>query len=211
MESELQKTEELLKGTWRNYGRLMLFIDSANVVYSLRDLGWKIDYKRLQTYFSTNGNLIDIYFYMAYFDDAAGPKNFLEMLSRKGFKLRTKFVKSIRSEAGVAHKGNCDVELTMDAMLLKDDFDTAVLMSGDSDFAPLISFLQSQGKKVITISTRGHVAKEIIEASDVYLYFNLFKNEWVLKEIKKPHKGAFDEISDVNITDSADPVKSPGS
>ena len=39
---------------WRQYGRIAVFIDVANVIYSLRDLGWRIDYKKLQKYFKNN-------------------------------------------------------------------------------------------------------------------------------------------------------------
>ena len=44
---------------WRQYGRIAVFIDVANVIYSLRDLGWRIDYKKLQKYFKNNVKLVD--------------------------------------------------------------------------------------------------------------------------------------------------------
>ena len=161
--------------------RTIVFIDAANVIYSLKDLGWKIDYKKVQKFFRTKTNLVDIYFYIAYFDEDVGKKSLLEMLSRKGFKIRSKEVKEIKTADGIIHKGNCDVELTMDAMSLVRSFDTTIMMSGDSDFAPLIIFLKSQGKKVITVSTRGHISKELIEVSDSFLYFDLFKKYWEME------------------------------
>lgn len=171
---------------WKSYGKIIVFIDAANVVYSLRDLGWKIDYKLLQDYFRAKVNLVDIYFYSAYFEDDLGRKNLLEMLSRKGFKVHAKAVKHIKTKDGsLLHKANCDVELTMDAMLLYKTFDTAVLMSGDSDFVPLINFLRSNGRKVIAISTRGHIAKEVIENTDLFFHFGLFKGDWELAQKSK--------------------------
>src|SRR5258706_7552761 len=98
---------------WKSLGRIMIFVDAANVIYSLRDLGWKLDYKRFQDYFQKQGELVDIYFYVAYFETDIGRKNMLEMLSRKGFKVRSKAVKHIKTSDGVLHKANCDVELTM--------------------------------------------------------------------------------------------------
>lgn len=165
----------------------MVFIDAANVIYSLRDLGWKIDYKRFQEFFRTKSKLVDIYFYTAFFNTDVGRKNMLEMLSRKGFKIRSKEVKSIKTSGGIMHKANCDVELTMDAMTLYPHFDTAILLTGDGDFVPLVKFLKSKVKKVIIISTRGHVARELVESSDAFLYFDVFKREWELKS-KNPHK-----------------------
>ena len=174
---------------WKQLGRVAVSIDAANVIYSLRDLGWRIDYKKLKRFFETKADLASIYFYAAYFDGDAGRQNLLEMLSRKGFIVRSKVVKVIRTKTGVLHKANCDVELTMDAMTVYRDFDTAVLMSGDSDFVPLVRFLQSHRKQVVVVSTRGHVARELIEAANYFCHFDRFQNSWqLLKESKNPAK-----------------------
>ncbi len=166
---------------WQNYGRIAVFIDVANVVYSLKDLGWRIDYKKLQQYFKNHSKLADIYFYYSTNKENVGQANLLEMLARKGFKMVVKEVKIIKLKNGEQlFKGNCDVELTIDMIDLIPAYDTAVLLSGDSDFAPLIKYVQKHGKKVIAISTRNHVSKEIISASDKFMWFNWFKNDWNL-------------------------------
>lgn len=158
---------------WSDYGRVAMFIDVANVVYSLNDLGWKIDYKKLQSYFKDNGKLVDIYFYYSTHKENVGQANLLEMLARKGFKTVIKDVKVIRRKDGSSlYKGNCDVELTIDMIDTLAAYDTAILMSGDSDFAPLIKYVQKRGKKVLVISSRDHISKELIEASDKFMWFN---------------------------------------
>ena len=175
---------------WEAYGKITIFIDAANVIYSLKDLGWQIDYKKLQKYFLQKAQLNNIYYYSAYFDNDIGRKNLHEMLSRKGFIVRTKLVKEIKkTDGGLLHKANCDVELTMDIMSEYKKIDTLVLLSGDSDFVPLINKLKSEKKKTIVISTRGHIARELIESADVYLHFNQFKKFWVKPDkIKKRPK-----------------------
>ena len=70
---------------WKQYNRLAVFIDVANVIYSLKDLKWKIDYKKLQEYFKKNSKLVDIYFYYSTKKENSGQANLLEMLARKGF------------------------------------------------------------------------------------------------------------------------------
>ena len=166
---------------WNEYGRIAVFIDVANVIYSLKDLKWRIDYKKLQEYFTKNSKLVDIYFYYSTKKENSGQANLLEMLARKGFKLRVKEVKIIKlKNKKVMLKGNCDVELTIDMIDLMPAYDTAVLLSGDSDFAPLIKYVQRHNKKVIAISTRGHISKEIIQSSDKFMWFNWFKDDWEL-------------------------------
>ena len=45
-------------------------------------------------------------------------------------------------------------------------------LSGDSDFAPLLDAAKQQGKRVIVMSTKGHIAKELLERAK---YVNLKK------------------------------------
>jgi uncharacterized LabA/DUF88 family protein len=167
---------------WQQWGRVVVFIDVANVVYSLRDLRWRIDYKKLQTYFNSQAKLADIYFYYSTQKDNNGQANLLALLARKGFKLVVKEVKAIKVKNGAyIYKGNCDVELAIDTIDLLPAYDTAVLLSGDGDFAPLVKYVQRHGKRVVVISTRGHIARELIQAADRFVWFNRFKEEWLLE------------------------------
>jgi uncharacterized protein (TIGR00288 family) len=49
------------------------------------------------------------------------------------------------------------------------EFDTAILLSGDSDFAPIIKRMKENGKKVIIMSAKHHISRELIELSDKYI------------------------------------------
>ncbi len=172
---------KLDKIKWNELGRVMVFVDSANIIHSCKDLGWKMGYKALQKYFQQNTNLIDIYFYSATETANSKQNAFLSMLSRKGFKIRTKSLKYIKQNDGQFFvKGNLDAELTTDMILRKDDYDTAVLLSGDSDFQAPIDAIQSFGKRVIVISTRNHVSHELIKSADVFVYLDDFKKYWEL-------------------------------
>lgn len=173
---------------WKTLKRTTVFIDTSNIIYSLKDLGWKIDYKKLMSFFKEKTNLINIYFYSAYFKSNSKQKNLFSMLSRKGFIIRTKQVKQIKTQSGTVYKGNLDTELVIDAIDQKSKFDTLILFSGDSDFAPLITYLHKFNKKIISISSRGHVSKEIIQVSDHYLWLEDFSKQWCLNPNLKNHK-----------------------
>ena len=69
-------------------------------------------------------------------------------------------------------KGSLDVELALDAALGRDQYDTLFLVSGDSDFAPLLDKLQAFGKRTTVISAKGHVAHELLQRAG---YLNLAK------------------------------------
>lgn len=55
------------------------------------------------------------------------------------------------------------MELALDMVMMAPEYETAVLMSGDSDFAEPIDRIKVQRKRIIVMSTRGHVAKELLE------------------------------------------------
>ena len=154
-------------------GRTAVFIDAANIFYSQRTLKWRISYAKLKSYFEKECELTKVFIYTATDAKRQSQNKFISMLQKNGFIVRTKPVKQIRISSGVYQwKGNFDVELTMDMLDYLDEYDTAVLLSGDSDFAPIIDRVKARGKRVIIMSVKGHVSKELIDRAK---YINLKK------------------------------------
>lgn len=58
----------------------------------------------------------------------------------------------------------------------KEKYDTAILVSGDSDFAAPIDRIKHAGKRIIVMSTRGHIARELLERAK-FLDLRKIKNE----------------------------------
>lgn len=77
----------------------------------------------------------------------------------------------------VVQKGNFDVKLAIDLVLKAKEFDTAVLASGDSDFEPAVEYLRSLKKKIIVVSARGHIARELTRKAIEYLPLEKLKSE----------------------------------
>lgn len=63
-------------------------------------------------------------------------------------------------------KCNFDVEISVDAMRLIDQYDTICLFSGDADFAALLRFLKSKGKKVVLVKG-GRITKYLGQIPDL--------------------------------------------
>lgn len=165
-------------------GRVYVFIDAANIFYTQRTLGWRVSYERLKHYFQgeCGGAVGKMFVYTAYDPERPQQKKFLDMLEINGYILRTKAVKRIRVAKGVYEwKGDFDVELTMDAMDNIQEFDTAVLLSGDSDFAPIVKRLKEQGKQVIVMSAKHHISRELIALADKYINLKKLRDRIELK------------------------------
>lgn len=154
-------------------GKVYVFIDAANILYSQQTLGWRVDYKKLREYFEKECDLQAIYFYTGHVGDNHKQNAFLAKLKSFGYQVRAKEVKRIKvSRNTYEWKGNLDAELIIDALKNIDNFDTCILMSGDSDFAVLLDELKTRGKRVIVMSSKHHISRELIERAK---YVNLKK------------------------------------
>ena len=58
-------------------------------------------------------------------------------------------------------KANCDVDMAFHLMKEKDNFDRAVILSGDGDFLPVLKHLKECGKEVLILARGPRTAKEI--------------------------------------------------
>lgn len=145
-------------------GKTAVFIDASNILYSQKTLGWRMDYLKLKKYIESECKLVHMAFYTGKVGTDEKQEMFLSRLLRNGISVISKDVKFIKGEGGVIiTKGNLDVELALDCFMKKNDFDTLVLFSGDSDFAYLIDVLKKNGKRVIVVSTRNHISRELVE------------------------------------------------
>lgn len=82
---------------------------------------------------------------------------------------------------GGHHKGNIDVDLTIDAISSKDTYDSFVLLSGDGDFESLIKFLKSYEKYCLVISTKNHISIELIRQAK-FIDFKKLRDKIELKK-----------------------------
>ncbi len=163
-------------------GRVCVFIDAANIFYSQQTLKWRVDYKKLKEYFQKECSLQKIFFYTGMVGAHDKQNKFLEKLRGYGYMVKAKEVKRIEVAPNAYEwKGNLDVELALDAFKNSDNYDTCVLMSGDSDFASLLDELKSKGKRVIVMSTRGHISKELLDRAK-YIDLRKLKDEIVYEE-----------------------------
>lgn len=73
-------------------------------------------------------------------------------------------------------KANCDVDMTFDIMRLMPQYSAIVAMTGDGDFAMLLSYLKSHDRKVTVISRWDRTAKEIKQLADDFVDFSGLKH-----------------------------------
>src|SRR5437879_7747767 len=72
-------------------------------------------------------------------------------------------------------KNSADIRMVVDALDLcytKSDVDTFVIISGDSDFSPLVSKLRENAKTVIGVGVKNSTSDLFINNCDEFLYYD---------------------------------------
>src|SRR5262245_42232050 len=85
---------------------------------------------------------------------------------------------------GMQDKNRADIAMVVDCLELaftKDYIDTFVVVSGDSDFTPLVLKMRELNKRVIGIGTRASTSRLIIQACDEFMSYDT-----IVKEARAP-------------------------
>lgn len=152
--------------------RVALFVDGANMFYLQRKLGFHIDYKKLLDYFTEGKELYNAFYYTGLnAPSEVKDRKFLEAMTYIGYTVRTKHIKEIvDSESGeTIQKANLDIEIVIDMFNTVDQYDVAILLSGDGDFERAVELIRTKGKRVIAASTKGMASYELVNAVDKYI------------------------------------------
>ncbi|HRY76957.1 MAG TPA: NYN domain-containing protein [Candidatus Paceibacterota bacterium] len=106
---------------------------------------------------------------------------FYRKLESFGYKLRLKPVKIYYGDdEKPVKKANCDVDMTFDLMRLMEKYSGAVILSGDGDFVPVLSYLRHKERAITVLARSERTAREIKQ-----LVGGDFKDFHYLREILK--------------------------
>lgn len=116
------------------------FIDSTNLYLSIRNQGWKIDYKRFRRYLKDKYSVNKAFLFIGY---VPTNQDLYSGLQDDGYILV--FKPTLKLPSGKP-KGNVDAELVLHTMLEYKNYDKAVIVSGDGDYYCLVNYLDKQNK-----------------------------------------------------------------
>jgi len=105
-------------------------------------------------------------------------------LAKFGYELHLKPVKLYDQDDGTTkRKANCDVDMAFYLMKEKENFDKAIILSGDGDFLPVLKYLKNQRKEIVILARGPRTAKEIRQFAGSnfrdfeYLKYKLIRQE----------------------------------
>lgn len=157
--------------------RAMVFIDGSNLYHSLKDneISTQVDFLKLGIKLAGDDELHTVYYYNA---------PVIERFSPDNYRAQQRFFDRVRNTDGVILrlgrmklKGGTPVEKGVDVLLAVDmlkhafqnDYDTAILVSGDGDFAELVSAVSGLGKKVKNAAFNSSRSDALLKVSHTFI------------------------------------------
>lgn len=120
------------------------FIDSQNLNLGVRSQDWKIDYQKFRLYLKNKYHVSQAYLFIG---KSSGNQDLYTSLMKAGFLLVFKPTIAYIENGKKTMKGNVDAELVLYAAAkVYDEYDKAIIVSGDGDFYCLAEYLQEHDK-----------------------------------------------------------------
>ncbi len=173
-----EKIKQYLESHAPRRERTIVIVDFGNVEKWKLGLGWRVGIRELAVLvrnFSYGHRFLRRFYYGADFGSSEKSETLTEwstyMLRTaklNGFEViekRVKYIRSPDSVHGFEKKCDLDVEMAVDLIRERDNYDTIVLFSGDGDLVTALRYLKEEyGKQAIVMSARGHIGREVIDA-----------------------------------------------
>jgi len=151
----------------RKNSRVFLFGDDSNFFYAFRRLGIKRD---LQAYLDLinlfNVDALDTYIYMSLNPKHEAEKWLIGKLKQNNFQV---FVKKIVERADGTRKANVDTKIAWDMRDRLDDYEVAILVSGDGDFTCIVEMLKRKGKCVVVVGLSSMTSRALKNMADYFI------------------------------------------
>ncbi len=116
------------------------FIDGQNLNLGVQDLGWKLDFKRFRIYLKEKYGVTTAYYFIGKVEEY---QELYDALNSAGYTL---VYKEVLTDINGKTKGNIDAELVLTAMSEYKKYKKAIIVSGDGDFACLVTYLDKKKK-----------------------------------------------------------------
>ncbi|HQU50650.1 MAG TPA: NYN domain-containing protein [Casimicrobiaceae bacterium] len=158
---------------------MALFCDFENVALGVRDANYeKFDIKKVLERLLLKGSIVVKKAYC----DWERYKAFKAPMHEASFELIE--IPHVRQSG----KNSADIRMVVDALDLcytKEHVDTFVIISGDSDFSPLVSKLRENAKTVIGVGVKNSTSDLLIANCDEFIYYDDLVREQKKRAAKK--------------------------
>ncbi len=176
--------------------RVVIFIDGSNIFHAIRALNIKIDYNRLVKFLSKDKYLIRAYYYSAMprvedvekdtpeWESLMRQRKFITELKNMGIKPRMANLRKLATGEWLEKEVDIMLATDMLALAFRNAYDTAILVSGDSDFCYTVETIQDLGKRVINATFKRNSSPLLRAVSDEVIILDEYIDEIILEKPK---------------------------
>lgn len=129
-------SKKVLRKQRNNYA----FIDSQNVNLSIAALGWTLDVRKFRRYLTDKYGVRKAFLFIGYVPEN---QSLYTNLQKAGYIVI--FKPTLALPSGKV-KGNVDAELVLHTMIEYENYDKALIATGDGDFYCLVDYLMKKSK-----------------------------------------------------------------
>jgi len=163
--------------------RIGVFVDVQNMYYSAKSMyKAKVDFAQILKEAVNGRSLIRAITYAIKTTIIKEETSFFDALEKIGFEVKTK---DLQVFYGGHKKGDWDIGIAMDMIELAPKLDTAVLVSGDGDFAELVRHLKhALGVRVEVIAFGKSSSSKLREAADSFIDLDANPRKYLMRSMK---------------------------
>ncbi len=160
--------------------RIGVFVDVQNMYYSAKNLyGKKVNFQEILKNAIAERKLIRSIAYVIK-AQTKEEQSFFDALTKQGFEVK---MKDLQIFPGGMKKGDWDVGIAMDTVKSADKLDVIVLVTGDGDFQPLVTYLQENKGCLVEVMAFGETASgKLLEIADDFIDLSKSKAKYLLKK-----------------------------
>ncbi len=129
------------------------FIDSQNLNLGIKSQGWKLDFRKFRQYLRNKYAISKAYLFIGHVE---GNELLYKFLEQSGYILVFKPTLEHHKKGIVKIKGNVDAELVLHSMIQFNNYNKAIIVSGDGDFYCLVEYLESKHKLLKVLAPSAH-------------------------------------------------------
>ncbi len=157
------------------------FIDAQNLYLGVKGQGWDIDYLKFRLYLRNKYQVSKTFLFIGFIPEN---QDLYKTLQEYGYICDFKPTLPIKDKVTgkVSYKGNVDAELVLEAMIQLNNYEKAVIVTSDGDFACLVKYLSKIDKLSKVITTHAKYSSLLRQFASFITPVKLIKDK-----IKKGH------------------------
>ena len=152
------------------------FIDSQNLNLGVRSQGWKLDFRKFRQYLRNKYSVSQAFLFIGYLP---GNEALYTKMQQMGYLVILKPTMELPDKT---IKGNVDAELVLHTMIQYENYDKAIIVSGDGDFHCLVEYLAQKNKLLHLLTPNKYYSRLFKEFSSFIVQVSWLRSNLELKK-----------------------------